>query len=295
MNHLHESVRPYLLKSDSERINKILSDRWIGYSRAKKILEKLEDCLTQPPILRMPCKLLFGETNNGKTILVTRYYNSNKPYINPEDNGIVAPVFYVQAPPRPDEKRFYNAILDKLYTPYKYFDRVDKKQQQVISLLSRINNKVLIIDEIHHVLAGTMTAQRTFLNVLKFLSNELQIILVAVGIQDAFNVINADPQLANRFEPIVLPKWQYDDEYLKLLASFEYMLPLKKTSNIIDEKIALKILSMSEGTIGEISDILKKASIMAIQNGSELISFKLLETIDYIPPSERRRQIDKGR
>ena len=41
--------------------------------------------------------------------------------------------------------------------------------------------RLLIIDEIQHVLAGSMNRQRTFLNVLKYLGNELQVPIVAVG------------------------------------------------------------------------------------------------------------------
>jgi superfamily II DNA or RNA helicase len=34
---------------------------------------------------------------------------------------------------------------------------------------------MLIVDEIHHLLAGSATRQRQFLNVLKYLGNELKI------------------------------------------------------------------------------------------------------------------------
>lgn len=54
------------------------------------------------------------------------------------------------------------------------------------------------------------------------------------------------------------------EEYLRLLTSFEALLPLKKPSNLVEDRIAMKILSLSEGTIGEISTILKKSAIQAI-------------------------------
>ena len=290
MKHLHESVIPLLELSDHERIERIRNDRWIGYPRAKKIHDKLEDLLAHPRTLRMPNLLIVGDTNNGKTILVNRFFNQHKPHIQPSDEKLNADVIYVQAPLKPDERRFYNSILDVLFVPYRFNDRVEKKQQQVISILKRIGVKMLIIDEIHHILAGNVGAQRTFLNVIKYLANELQIVIVGVGIKDAFNVINSDPQLANRFEPAVLPKWQLNEEYLRLLASYEVILPLKKASNLIESSLASKILSLSEGTIGEISTIIKKAAIAAIKNGSECITKSLIDSIDYISPSDRKRQ-----
>lgn len=59
---------------------------------------------------------------------------------------------------------------------------------------------------IHHLLAGNSVRQKWFLNVIKHLENELKLPIIAVGAQDAFNAISTDPQLANRFEPAVLPR-----------------------------------------------------------------------------------------
>ncbi|WP_394350819.1 TniB family NTP-binding protein [Elizabethkingia argenteiflava] len=56
-------------------------------------------------------------------------------------------------------------------------------------LLKELEVKVLIIDEINHVLAGTISKQRLFLNVIKYLSNELNIPLVCSGTKLAFNAI----------------------------------------------------------------------------------------------------------
>ncbi|NOW94767.1 TniB family NTP-binding protein [Mucilaginibacter sp. SG564] len=293
MKHLHESVLDYLALKESERIQKIKADVWIGYSRAKDILDKLDELYNHPKTLRMPNLLLMGETNNGKTVLVNRFFNKHLPFIRDEDNVFIAPVVYVQAPPKPDEKRFYSSILDALAIPFRHNDRVGKQQFQVIQVLKHMETKILIIDEIHHILAGTMTNQRVFLNVIKYLSNELKMAIVAVGTKEAYNAINADPQLGNRFEPAPLPRWKLNEEYLRLLLSFEQKIPLKKASNLIQQEIATTILTMGEGKIGEISTILKKAAVLAITSEKEMIDMAILKHIDYISPSARKRQVDK--
>ena len=71
---------------------------------------------------------------------------------------------------------------------------------------TRVN--LLIIDEVHNLLAGAQVQQRRMLNLLRWLGNELQIPLVAVGTAEALHAIQSDDQLANRFEPIGLPPWQ---------------------------------------------------------------------------------------
>lgn len=286
--HLNEQARSALGLSDSERIDRVRRARWIGYSRAKEILNKLEDLLTHPKQHRMPNLLIVGDTNNGKTMIVTRFHQKHISHDDPNGDGILLPVLLIQAPPVPDENRFYNAILESLFAPYKSSDRVDKKQFQAIRILKRLQTRMLMIDEIHHILAGTQNKQRHFLNTIKYLGNELQIPIVGIGTRDAFNAIQTDPQLANRFEPAVLPRWEMNTEYLRLLASFERMLPLRCPSNLADPTLALKLLAMSEGIIGELSAILIKAAVKAIETGTEHVSVKLLGSIDWVQPSERK-------
>lgn len=58
---------------------------------------------------------------------------------------------------------------------------------------------MLVIDELHNILAGTSVRRREFLNLLRFLGNKLRILLVGVGTRDAYFAIRSDDQLENRF------------------------------------------------------------------------------------------------
>lgn len=291
-SHLNDSAIEALGLSDAERILKIRSERWIGYPKAKHILAKLEDLLIYPRTHRMPNLLIVGDTNNGKTMLAQRFKSLHPAIDNPSGDGIQAPVLLIQAPPVPDEGRFYNAILELLFAPYRPSERVDKKQFQAIKLLRYVDLKVLVIDEIHHILAGNMNRQKAFLNVIKYLGNELQISIVGVGTKDAFRALQTDPQLANRFEPVTLPRWEMDYDFQRLLASFERMLPLKQESGLAQQELASVLYAMSEGYIGELSRLLSEACSKAIHSGSEQISVKLLQQVDWTPPSKRKRQLE---
>jgi type II secretory pathway predicted ATPase ExeA len=288
--HLLPKVAAYLDRPTPERIDYIRSPRWIGYPRAQETLDRLENLLAHPRSHRMPNLLIVGDTNNGKTMLVQRFCNRHKPEDNPDGEAAVVPVLYVQAPPIPDESRFYNAILELLFAPYKPGDRADRKQFQAIKLLRTVGLKMLVIDEIHHILAGTMSKQKAFLNVIKYLGNELEVPIVGVGTRDAFRAIQTDLQLSNRFDHALLPRWDNDDEYLRLLATFERAIPLRQPSNLIDGALADKIYSMSEGYIGEISRLLEVAAVDAVETGAERIDKKRLDCIGWVAPSERRKE-----
>lgn len=289
-SHLLQKAASYLERSNQERIIYIRSPRWIGYPRAQEILAQLENLLTHPKAHRMPNLLIVGDTNNGKTMLVRRFCNQHKPDDNPEGEAAKVPVLFVQAPPVPDEGRFYNAILELLFAPYKPGDRADRKQFQAIKLLRTVGLKMLVIDEIHHLLAGSTTKQKAFLNVIKYLGNELEVPIVGVGTRDAFRAIQTDLQLSNRFDQALLPRWANDEMFLRLLATFERSIPLRTPSNLTDGALADKIYSMSEGYLGEISRVLESAAVRAVETGLERIDKRLLDGIGWISPSDRRKE-----
>lgn len=295
MTHLTENTKRFVNSStDEERIKAAKEFRWIGYSDATKILKKMDDLVDYPKSSRMPNLLLVGDSNNGKTVLLNRFHKKHQAFVVEDENGyskVVNPVLIVQAPPEPDEKRFYNIIFEKLYAPYKTSERIEQRHLRLIKLLKELEVKVLVIDEIHHVLAGTQAKQRLFLNVLKYLSNELQIPLICAGTRDAFNAIQTDPQISNRFEPKVLPRWTNDAELKKLLISFESIMPLKKQSNLIENSMTNKILAISDGLIGEISKIIQLSTILAIESKVEKITPNILESIDYISPDKKKRYV----
>lgn len=288
-DHLNEIAQAALGLTDSERIDHINSEHWIRYTRADEILDKLEYLFAFPRKHRMPNLLIVGDTNNGKTMIVNRFLQEHKAHDNSGSDAIMLPVFVIQAPPIPDEARLYDEMLIQLSAPFKFSEKPSKKLFQLLCILEQTNTRMLVIDEIHNIIAGNLSRQRAFLNVLKNLCNKLKMPLVGVGTEDAFNALSTDPQLSNRFEPMSLPRWINNQEYWRLLASFERMLPLKKASGLIEPPIADKLLIMSEGIIGEISNVLTRAAVTVIKDGQEQITLKTLKSLKWIQPSERNR------
>jgi hypothetical protein len=288
LSHLSDAAQEFLQASDEARITHILSEHEICYPRADEILASLEDLLNHPCVYRMPNMLIIGKTNNGKTSIARTFLSLHKPRYDPSEEADDVPVLYIQAPPVPDERRFNASLLDKLRVPHKINERADRMFAQLLGTMPGLGVKMLIIDEIHHMLAGNLQKQRAFQNVLKSIGNELQIPIVALGTGDALYALQTDAQLANRFVPHVLPEWKLDKLYLSLLASFEQTLPLRKPSRLTDPTLARWIFSMCGGTIGETATLLKTAAVKAIRTGSEQISLPLLESLDWTEPSQRR-------
>jgi hypothetical protein len=149
--HLHPSAQPIARLPADERLKHVRADRWIGYSRASEALERLETLYEWPKKQRMPNLLLLGPTNNGKSMIIEKM------------------------PSEPSVSRFYVALQAALGAPLRPRQRVPEVEQATLALLRAVGVRVLIIDELHNVLAGRGDTRREFLNVLRFLGNELRI------------------------------------------------------------------------------------------------------------------------
>ena len=104
--HLHAAAREALALPPAARIDHMRRPRWIGYTRARQLLDKLDDLLTHPKTHRMPNLLIVGDTNAGKTMLANRFVQLHPADDNPEGEAVIVPVLAIQAPPGPDEGRF---------------------------------------------------------------------------------------------------------------------------------------------------------------------------------------------
>jgi hypothetical protein len=276
-----------------DRVAHVRADRWIGYTRATAALKKLEDLSSWPEKQRMPDLLIVGPTNNGKSMLVEKFRRSNP--ASPPEEGWQVPVLVVGMPPEPAMSRFYSAVLAAIGDPpAQARPQVAGLERSTVLALNMANVRVLILDELHNILAASNKVRREFLNLLRFLGNECRIPLVGVGTGDAYLAIRSDDQLENRFEPFILPRWRPDEDARSLLASFAASFPLRRASPISTPEMAEYLLNRCEGTIGELAHLLTDAAIAAIESGEEAINQTSLEQAAYLGPTERRRTFERA-
>lgn len=286
--HLNETARALVDAPAAERIRSIQEGTWLGYARAKEILARLDELLEYPKITRMPNMLLVAPSFNGKTSILERFIAQHPVDLDSMAETTTCPVLMVEAPSIPDVSAFYTRILDALMATYKTTASVQEKNTLVKHLFKQLDVKMLIIDEIHHLIAGSMNKQRDFRNALKSLGNEAKIVIVAAGIEDAYNAFNTDPQMSSRFTPEVLPMWKADRDFAAVLATLEMRTPLKKASNLKSPEKMQAMFDRSEGTLGDLCDFFKALAIDAIRKGTEEITQERIGNLTWLPPSKRR-------
>ena len=291
LGHLHPGARAVARLPGTERLHYVRADRWIGYPRATAALDRLEELLAWPGKQRMPNLLLIGATNNGKSMIIEKFRRLHPPVSEADRERI--PVLVVQMPSEPTVIRFYTGLLAALGAPLRPRQRLAELEQRTLGLLRAVGVRMLVIDELHNVLAGRADARREFLNLIRFLGNELRIPLVGVGTREAYLAIRSDDQLENRFEPFTLPRWEPDGLGCSLLASFAASFPLRRPSTIATPQMARYLLTRCEGTIGELAHLLTDAAVAGIESGEEAITQTTLLMAPYAGPTERRRLFER--
>lgn len=282
LGHLLPAIRPQAQLDDTMRIQSLLRDRWIDYPRATQALEQLERLLATPRRERMPCRLVYGDSNIGKTQIIAKFQREHPDEFD-ERRGIeMRPIISMQMPPTPDQHRFYSALLFEIGAPHNAAASLAVLERLARDLLRRMAPSMLIVDEVHHLLAGTYREQRAALNLLKFLANDLRASIVLVGTDDAVIALQSDTQMVSRFTPFEIPRWRESEAFRRLLSAFERLLPLRRPSDLAQREIVQYVLAASDGLTGEVSRILNAAAELAIRDGNESIKLYHLEQVTHV-------------
>jgi hypothetical protein len=149
----------------------------------------------------------------------------------------------------PSERDLYEEILAAMGGIFTHGTSVTTLRHRIRSLARQLEVRLLVIHEIHSLLAGAYREQRIILNSIRFLANDLRLPLVRSGTHEAKQALMTDQQLADHFEAAELPAWENDPSFQQLLLSFESILPLRLPSEFRDPKVHQRILSLSEGVL----------------------------------------------
>jgi hypothetical protein len=109
---------------------------------------------------------------------------------------------------------------------------------------------------------GDPAAER--LHTLRYLSNQLKLSLVCVGIAEARDAINGDVLLARRFDVMTLPRWSANEKFEQLVRN----LPPCRPSNLTPRGLR-RILRVTGGVTARVFRLLNCVAITVIEDGTE--------------------------
>jgi hypothetical protein len=210
----------------------------------------------------------------GKTM--KRFRDEHPPRFNPATGTLRTPVLAMEMTSRPGERRFYAELLTLLGAPQRPRADIVQMEQAALRIMEAIGVQVLVIDEVHNILAGSYREQRIVLNTLRFLSNRLQISLVRFGVNEAREAISGDVQLARRFEQFTLSRWAANEQFEALVASILRNTPLRSPS-VLTPKSLRRMLQITEGITANIFHMVNSLAVEAVESGREQITNEAVE------------------
>jgi serine/threonine protein phosphatase PrpC len=224
----------------------------------------------------MPSIAVFGDSGMGKSMLVEKFKDDHSQSAHTWPHKPRSKLLVVELAGRPNERRLFAQILAVLGAPQSPRATIAELERTTIRLLEDLGVQVLVLDEIHNVLAASWREQRVVFNTLRNLSNVLKLSLVCFGIMEARQAINGDVQLARRFDSFHLPRWMSGKEFEQLVLAIVRNLPLKEPS-VLTVKGLRRILLASDGVSARIFRMLNDVAVEAIETGAERITDEALE------------------
>ena len=286
LSHLNPAVAELLQEPNDRRIRAILSERWVQYTRASHVLRILNLLLEHPRTTRMPSIAVYGDSGMGKTMIMQRFRDQHSPIFDGQAGIERTCVLALQLAGKPGERRLYAQILRALGVPQNPRTAVVELEQVAIRLMGAMDVQVLVLDEVHNILAGTFREQRIVLNTLRYISNELKISLVCFGVNEAREAISGDVQLARRFEEFPLTRWSADEEFEDLVLAIVRNLPLRNPT-VLSARALRRLLQVTNGITSKVFRLLHELAIEAIKNGAERLTDDAIDHWQPMTPHER--------
>ncbi len=252
-------------------------DRWVGYPVGDAGLLRLGELFPTPARVRMPCLLLYGVSGAGKSMLLEKFQRDNNALC--ERRSGRRPIVTAQMPPVPLVRSLYGEIIRSLDAAVSPTMRLHELECTAIAMLRHAAPRMLVIDEIQHLLCCTTRDQRAALNAIKFLANQLRISIVVAGTHESLHVMRFDPQIASRIEQIELPIWNESDDLRRFIAGYLGLLPVRRAPAAINKQFVEYLLELTDGVTGRVIDVLRRAAGQAIADRTRRVGLDQLQYV----------------
>lgn len=293
--YLNETARRLIDAPDQERIQHILSERFINYGRITKLINDITFLMNRPPRTRASGIIVQGEPAQGKTMFAHALHRRFPPQPASESHAPTRPVVMISMSGAHEARAIHTRILKALDAVAPISMRLSDREELTLQLLYEARAQLLVLDEIQDVLRRTMRQRQNTLDAIKYMMNTLTLPVLALGTAPALVAFREDPHMAARFSSVELPLWKAGRELAALLKAFESSMPLRKPSHLSDPLVMRQLITLAKGTLGGIASAVMHAAVFAVLDGSERISIEHLErTAHELPPAETTCQVNQA-
>ncbi len=236
------------------RIERLITPSVVELEHIQKIHDWLDSLR-----LSKECGRIVAPPRTGKSVTCDIYKLLNKPIKRTGKRDIV-PVLYMQIPGDCSSGELLTLILEGL----KYNEtsgRLSDLRRRALRLLKESKVEILIIDEANFLRLSTFSEIARIYDLLK-------ISIVLVGTDGLDNLIKRESYIHERFIECYKLKEVSENKLPELIQIWEdEVLRLPVPSNLTKEETLTQLHDKTNGKIGLVDRVLRKAAILSLRKG----------------------------
>lgn len=236
--------------------------------------------------------ILSGLQTTGKTTALKQLGRTHELRLrqrNPGRMGDRIPVVYVTTPPKGSPRKLAAEFARFLgLPPVKRIYNTNDITDAVCEILINAKVELVLVDEIHNLNLAT-AAGEDMSDHLKYFTEHLPATFVYAGIDVPRKLSGVrGAQILGRSVVINTGPFPYGDEWKAMIATLEEALRLHHHKPNTLTRNAKYLHQRTGGMIGSLSHLIRASAQMAIMEGEEAITRKLMDTIpvDYIAEAD---------
>lgn len=230
--------------------------------------------------------LLKGKSRSGKSHLLTAYTKRHPGLVT--GYRTEAPVVRLELQGKATEAGTASQILRALNDLKPAQGRTDEKNERIIAHIRDLGVKLLIIDEAHHLVErkpGQQDRLYAATESFKYISNRTGCAIAFVGLPVIDSIAEVNQQLAQRTtQNLELRAFDGDnkeDRYIftRIVKMMCGGAPVKMDAYLLEEPIIEFFRRATLGLIGNLSELIRAASIHAFMTQRETIDLSTLQEV----------------
>lgn len=268
---------------DEERIS-LAESIFIVYPRLKQLLDDIDHCRTHSKISAEPeCMFIGGLAGAGKT--TTQLYYLKQFQRKRFGDGWNIPALRARVPNRATDKTLVTALLKSIGDPAA---EMGSAYRQTVRLINRMNDagvEICHIDEFQHFV--DKDSAKVLKNVSDWLKNLIDesarpFIIWGMPYADQILYEVGNEQLRRRFsirkslDPFGWASKTEKDEYRAFLKKVDEKLPFDSCSGLASITMAFRFYCATNGRIGYVMKIIRRASEIAIRSKMPILNLEVL-------------------
>lgn len=286
----------------------------INYEQTQKAEEEIRDLyelgacgalVEEPGFI-----VLRGRTGSGKSTIVRNVMEKLKAeaarLMPPGGDGqVIQPIVFMTLPEETTRKNVCGELLAALGDDDPFGATQSVIVERIKAATEARKVRMIIIDEIQHIVsADNARVNYKAADLLKVLIETLRVPFLLVGTPRMNKLLEAklleteDNQLLRRMhtpidlEPFSVTEQKFLMEFRAFLRCYDEAMPFEEWCHLWDKDIALAIHKATDGFVGFVAQLLKKAGDIAIRAGGRRIEIRHLSEAYLVV---RAPFVDKGR